>query len=49
MILCWILLDYWKDCKRIGKENLAVSLKERLVSYFLWIVVPVVLGLIMRD
>ena len=49
MILCWLLLNYWKDCKEIGKENLAVPLKDRLEAYFLCFVLPVVLGLLMRD
>lgn len=46
MILCWILLEYWLDCKRIGKENLAVSLRERLMTYFLFIVLPAIAGLV---
>lgn len=49
MILLWLLLEYKKDCKEIGKENLAVPLKERLESYFFFIVLPAVMGLLMRD
>lgn len=49
MILCWILLDYRLDCKRFGKENLAVPLQERLMNYFLFIVIPVVAGIVKRS
>lgn len=49
MILCWVLLTYWKDCKEIGKENLAVPLEDRLEAYFFCFVLPVVLGLLMRS
>ena len=49
MILCWILLEYRKDCKEIGKENLAVPLKDRLTAYFLCVVLPVIMGLLMRN
>ena len=49
MILCWLFIAYWKDCKKFGKENLVVPLKERLKAYFLWFVLPVVLGLLMRE
>lgn len=37
MILFFILRTYFKDVKELGKENLAVSLKERLCRYFLLI------------
>jgi hypothetical protein len=40
------LLEYRRDCKRIGKENLAVPLRERLVNYFLFIVIPAVAGIV---
>jgi hypothetical protein len=46
MILCWILLEYWRDCKEIGKENLAVPLQERLMTYFLFVVLPAIVGLV---
>lgn len=35
-------LIWKKDCKKIGKENLAVSLEERFMAYFIcfpfWII-----------
>lgn len=49
MILCWMLISYWKDCKEIGKENLAVPLKDRFKAYFFCFVLPVVMGLLMRN
>lgn len=36
------------DCKEIGKNNLAVSLLERLRATFLVITLPCVVGLLMR-
>lgn len=49
MILCWVLLEYRRDCKAIGKENLAVPLEDRLKAYFFCIVLPVIMGLLMRN
>lgn len=49
MILLCVLLNYRKDCKEIGKENLAVPLKDRLEAYFFCFVLPVVMGFLMRD
>lgn len=49
MILCWVLISYWKDCKKYGKENLAVPLKDRFKAYFLWVVLPALIGLLMRN
>lgn len=37
MILFCILRTYFKDVKELGKENLTMSLKERLCRYFLLI------------
>ena len=49
MILCWVLLQYRKDCKKFGKDRLAVPLKDRLRAYFLCILLPAVMGLLMRN
>lgn len=49
MILCWLLIEYRRDCKKYGKENLAVPLKDRLRAYFLCFVLPIVLGLLTRK
>ena len=48
MILAYVFIQYRKDCKKYGKENLAVSLEERLATYLLWVVLPLVVG-IMRG
>lgn len=44
-----IVMSWRKDCREIGKENLAVSLKERLRAFFLCFVLPVILGLLARK
>ena len=49
MILFFIFLQYKIDCKEFGKENLAVSLKERLTTYLLFVFLPGVLCLLMRN
>jgi len=49
MILLYILIAYHKDCKKYGKENLAVSLKDRLFSYYMVTVVPVIVGVLSRK
>ena len=41
MILFFVLRTYFKDVREIGKENLAVSLGERLCCYFAMIGIPV--------
>lgn len=41
-----IVISWRKDCKEFGKENLAVSLVERLWAFFLCFVIPVILGLL---
>ena len=44
-----IVYKIWlNDCKEIGKDNLAVSLLERLRATFLVITLPCVVGLLMR-
>ncbi len=42
------LISWKKDCKEIGRDNLAVPLHERLKATFLVITLPCILGLIMR-
>ena len=34
MIFILVILNYINDCKKIGKEKLAVSLSRRLIAYF---------------
>jgi len=36
-----IIYGYIKDCKHIGKENLAVSLKERIEAYVICVILPI--------
>lgn len=43
-----IVIDWRKDCKEIGRENLAVSLGERLRAFFLCFVLPVILVLLTK-
>ena len=40
LILLGVILIWYKDCKQIGKDNLAVSLKRRLVIYIFYIILP---------
>ena len=48
MFLCLLLWEYRKDCKEIGKENLAVPLSERLLFYFIYFVFPVSMVLLTK-
>ena len=44
-----IIYKIWvDDCKEIGKDNLAVSLSERLRAAFLVFTLPCIVGLLMR-
>jgi len=40
LILLGVILIWHKDCKQIGKDNLAVSLKRRIVIYIFYIILP---------
>lgn len=42
MILFFVLITYFKDVKKLGRENLAVSLNERLACYFAIIGIPAI-------
>lgn len=48
MLLLLIILVYIKDCKKYGKENLAVSLTDRLFYYCICVSIPILLGLLWR-
>lgn len=48
MYLLYILLSYRADCKKIGKENLAVPLRERLELYVILFLLPLALALLRR-
>lgn len=43
-----VLIVWFKDCKIIGKNNLAIPLKDRLTNTFLFITMPCILGLLLR-
>lgn len=48
LIGIFIIVREWKrDCKEIGRENLAVSLRERLMAFAICFVIPVIVGLLM--
>lgn len=42
MILFFVLRTYFKDVKEIGKDNLAISLSERLCAYFAIVGIPAI-------
>lgn len=46
MILFFIIKTYIRDCKEIGKENLAVSLAERLGIYLGIVGIPTAITII---
>ena len=39
---------YLGDCKEIGKENLAVPLRERMIATAIVVTVPCILGILFR-
>lgn len=45
----FIIREWKRDCKEIGKENLAVSLWERIRAFAICFVIPVVVGLVMGN
>ena len=42
-----IILIWEKDCKEIGKENLAVPLKDRIIAYAMCFIIPSIIGILM--
>ena len=42
MILFLVLRTYFKDVKEIGKDDLAVPLRERLLIYFMLFIMPII-------
>ena len=44
----WVYVSWKRDCKDIGKDNLAVSLPERIKVTFLCVTLPCILGMLMR-
>lgn len=45
MILLMIIITYIRDCKKIGKDNLAVPLHERLAYYIILVVLPLLMAI----
>jgi hypothetical protein len=48
MILLLVIITYIRDCKEIGKDDLAVPLSERLFAYFVYIFLPILLCVLYR-
>lgn len=46
MILIIVIITYIKDCREIGKENLAVSLSDRIMAYIILFIVPLLFALL---
>ena len=46
MILTLLIITYIRDCKELGKENLAAPLSERLLWYFIFVILPLLVALI---
>lgn len=46
LILLGVILIWYKDCKQIGKDNLAVSLKRRIIIYIFYIILPSFIGFV---
>ena len=44
-----IIIEWKKDCKELGKENLTVSLKERIITYILWSILPFVIAMLIKK
>lgn len=47
-IYIWQYIGWLKDCKEIGKENLAVSLEERMRATMLVVTIPCIVGILFR-
>ena len=45
----WVYFSWRRDCKEIGKDQLAVSLGERIRATFLCVTLPCLLGLATRK
>lgn len=45
----YIFISWKMDCKTIGKNNLAVTLSERLRACFICVTLPCLLGLLTRK
>jgi hypothetical protein len=46
MILIIILIVYFKDCRKIGKKNLAVPLSDRIMAYIILFIVPLLFAML---
>jgi len=44
--LLGVIINWKNDCKEYGKEDLAVSLKERIITYIIWIIFPSIIGML---
>ena len=48
-LYAYVYFSWRKDCKEIGKDHLAVSLRERIVAVFLVFTLPCILGFATRK
>lgn len=48
-IYIWQYTSWLKDCKEIGKENLAVSLVERMRATMIAVTIPCIAGILFRH
>ena len=46
MIFIIMVVLYYKDVKRVGKDNIQVSFTARLLMYILFILFPALMGFI---
>lgn len=47
-IYIWQYVGWLKDCKEIGKENLAVPLGDRMRATMLAVTIPCIVGILLR-
>ena len=47
MIFIMMVIIYYKDVKRYGKDNLCVSFRERLYMYIVFVLFPALTGFIL--
>lgn len=47
-VYIWQYVGWLKDCDEIGKDNLTVSLWERMRATFLVVTIPCIVGILFR-
>lgn len=46
MIFIIMVVLYYKDVKRVGKDNVLLSFRARLIMYILFVILPALMGFI---